>query len=380
MEPNNPFQRINAKRKHQHKTVWQFFHLDWPLILATLLLIGFGIMILASASNGSHKMVTAQLIRFLLAFAFMLVAAQIPPEKYRAWIPWIYSIGLMMLLVVLVVGHTGKGAQRWLGIGGFRFQPSELMKIAVPMTVAWFLGEKQLPPKFSTLLTSAVIIVIPALLIAKQPDLGTAIMIIISGISVVFFAGVSWRLIGALFGLAVITAPILWFFMHDYQRNRVLTFLNPNRDPLGAGYHIIQSKIAIGSGGFLGKGWFHGTQSHLDFLPEHSTDFIFSVLGEEFGFWGTALLVGLYLLIVWRALYIAYNAYDNFTRLMAGSLALTFFFSAFVNIGMVTGILPVVGLPLPLISYGGTSVVTLLTGFGILMSIYTHKPMVKGQV
>ena len=220
----------------------------------------------------------------------------------------------------------------------------------------------------------------PALLIAKQPDLGTALMIIIAGFSVILFAGLSWRLILSLLGLAALSLPALWLVMHDYQRQRVLTFLNPNRDPLGTGYHIIQSKIAIGSGGFFGKGWFNGTQSHLDFLPEHATDFIFSVLGEEFGFVGATLLLLLYLFVVLRALHIAFDAYDSFTRLMAGSLALTFFLSAFVNIGMVCGILPVVGIPLPLISYGGTSVVTVLTGFGILMSIHTHKPMVKGQL
>jgi rod shape determining protein RodA len=380
MQNNNFLQRLNSQRKHQRKSIWQFLHLDPQLLIALLLIITFGLIVLTSASNDSHAMIYAQGSRFVLAVVFMFVAAQIPPAQYRIWIPWIYAIGIVLLIVVLVIGHTGKGAQRWLGAGMFRFQPSELMKIAVPMMVAWFLGEKELPPRISSLFISALLILVPALLVAKQPDLGTALMIVFSGVGVVIFAGMSWRLIGFLLALVLLALPVLWFFMHSYQRSRVLTFLNPDRDPLGAGYHIIQSKIAIGSGGFFGKGWFNGTQSHLDFLPEHSTDFIFSVLGEEFGFLGALTLLILYLFVVGRAFRIAFAAYDSFTRLMAASLALTFFLSVFVNIGMVSGILPVVGLPLPLVSYGGTSIVTVLTGFGILMSIHTHKPMLKGQL
>jgi rod shape determining protein RodA len=380
MQDSNFLQRLNSQRKQQRKGIWQFLHLDPQLLIALTMIIAFGLVIFTSASNDNHALVYAQVSRIILAVVFMFVAAQISPSKYRVWIPWIYAIGILLLVIVLLVGHTGKGAQRWLGAGIFRFQPSELMKIAVPMMVAWFLGEKELPPKFSSLLISALLIIVPALLIAKQPDLGTALMIIFSGVGVILFAGMSWRLIGLLFALILLTMPILWFFMHAYQHNRVLTFLNPNRDPLGSGYHIIQSKIAIGSGGFFGKGWFNGTQSHLDFLPEHSTDFIFSVLGEEFGFFGALVLLILYLFVVGRSFRIAFSASDSFTRLMAASLALTFFLSVFVNIGMVSGILPVVGLPLPLVSYGGTSIVTLLTGFGILMSIHTHKSMLKGYL
>ena len=378
MQQNNFLQRLIGQRKAQHRSIWQHLHLDVQLLFGLIILITFGLIILVSAANDNQMIIYKQLSRFSFALIVMFVCAQIPPEKYRVWIPWLYGVGIFLLLLVLVIGHTGKGAQRWLNLGLFRFQPSEFMKIAVPMMVAWYLGEKKLPPSKTSLLISVALIIVPALLIVIQPDLGTALMIIIAGASVILFAGIGWRLLTVLFALILAVTPILWYFMRDYQRDRVLTFFNPNRDPLGAGYHIIQSKIAIGSGGFFGKGWFNGTQSHLDFLPEHSTDFIFSVLGEEFGFIGACVLVFLYIFIVGRALRIAFKAHDSFTRLMAGSLALTFFLSAFVNIGMVSGILPVVGLPLPLVSYGGTSIVTVLAGFGILMSIRTHRGIVKG--
>ena len=378
MQPTNFLQRLIGQRQAQHRNIWHYLHLDLPLLIALLLLIAFGLVILTSAANDNHMIIYKQLSRFALAFIVMFICAQIPPEKYRVWIPWLYGIGVFLLLLVLVIGHTGKGAQRWLNLGLFRFQPSEFMKIAVPMMIAWYLGEKNLPPSKTTLLFSVILIVVPATIIVIQPDLGTALMIIIAGASVILFAGISWRLLASLLALILAITPILWYFMRDYQRNRILTFFNPDRDPLGAGYHIIQSKIAIGSGSFFGKGWFNGTQSHLDFLPEHSTDFIFSVLGEEFGFIGSCTLLLLYLFIVARALRIAAKAHDSFTRLLASSLGLTFFLSVFVNIGMVSGILPVVGLPLPLISYGGTSIVTVLAGFGILMSINTHRGMVKG--
>ena len=378
MQQTNFLQRLIGQRKAQHRSLWQYLHLDIQLLIGLFFLMAFGLIILLSAANENNMIIYKQLSRFTLGFTILFICAQIPPEKYRVWIPWLYGTGIFLLLLVLVIGHTGKGAQRWLNLGLFRFQPSEFMKIAVPMMVAWYLGEKKLPPNKAVLLTSVGLIIIPALLIVVQPDLGTALMIIISGTSVILFAGISWRLLITLFAIILAVTPILWYFMRDYQRDRVLTFFNPDRDPLGAGYHIIQSKIAIGSGGLFGKGWFNGTQSHLNFLPEHSTDFIFSVLAEEFGFIGVLLLLIIYMFIVIRSLRIAFKAHDSFTRLMAGSLALTFFLSTFVNIGMVSGILPVVGLPLPLISYGGTSIVTVLAGFGILMSIRTHRGIVKG--
>ena len=282
-----------------------------------------------------------------------------------------------MLIAVLVIGEVGKGAQRWLDLGLFRFQPSEIMKLAVPMMVAWFLSEHGLPPSGRRLLMATFILLVPTLLVAKQPDLGTALLIASSGLFVLLLAGLRWRVV---FGIVVIlaaAAPVVWnYLLHDYQRRRVLTFLNPENDPLGAGYHIIQSTIAIGSGGAYGKGWLNGTQSHLDFLPERSTDFIFAVFSEEFGFLGALLLLALYLMIIGRGLYIAFQAQDTYSRLLAGSITLTFFVYLFVNIGMVSGILPVVGVPLPLISYGGTSMVTLMAGFGMLMAIRTHRKLI----
>jgi rod shape determining protein RodA len=307
----------------------------------------------------------------------MFILAQIPPNKYRFWAPWFFSTSLFLLLTVLIAGHIGKGAERWLNLGLFKFQPSELMKIAMPMMLAWYFTDKPLPPTKIQLLTAAALMSIPTILIAKQPDLGTALLIFASGCCVLLLAGISWRMIGSFFAISIATMPIVWHFMRDYQRERVLTFLNPARDPLGAGYHIIQSKIAIGSGGMFGKGWLQGSQSHLQFLPEHATDFIFAVCGEEFGLFGVMILLSIYLFIVARCLMIAANAQDTFTRLLAGSLGLTFFMSVFINVGMVTGVLPVVGLPLPLVSYGGTSVVTVLAAFGIIMSIQTHRNLVS---
>ena len=377
MELPNFISRLMQQRDIQMRTIWVRLHLDAPLLIGILLLTLYGLLVLFSAADQSWSVVTKQLGRFLLGIILMFIAAQIPPEKYRVWIPSIYVAGIFLLVLVLVFGHTGKGAQRWLNLGFIRFQPSEIMKIAVPVMIAWYLGAKNLPPRFTPLLVSAILIIIPAALIAKQPDLGTALMVAAGGLSVLLFTGIRWRWFVIFGGIVAAIAPVAWLFMHDYQRNRVLTFLNPDLDPLGTGYHIIQSKIAIGSGGFFGKGWFNGTQSHLDFLPEHSTDFIFSVIGEEFGLMGAIILLVLYAFIIGRCLYIASNAYDSFTRLLAGSLSLTFFFALFVNIGMVCGILPVVGMPLPLISYGGTAVVTVLTAFGILMSIQTHRHIIK---
>lgn len=352
-------------------------HIDLPLLLGLLLLSAIGLFVLYSAGDQSTDLITRQLIRLGIGFVIMFAIAQISPAVIQRWAPWIFGIGLIMLVAVLLLGEVGKGAQRWLNLGFFRFQPSEIMKVAVPMMIAWYLAEVVLPPRKRHLVAALTVLILPTLLVAKQPDLGTALLIASSGIFVLLLAGLQWKLIiGSLITL-VSSAPLVWnYLLHDYQRQRVLTFINPENDPLGAGYHIIQSTIAIGSGGLYGKGWLNGTQSHLDFLPERSTDFIFAVFGEEFGFLGILLLLAIYGVIIVRGLIIANQAQDTFTRLLAGSLILTFFVYIFVNIGMVTGILPVVGVPLPLISYGGTSMVTLLAGFGILMSIQTHRRLI----
>lgn len=347
--------------------------LDPPLVIAAVLLAGIGLFILYSASGQSLDRVVQQGVRLTIGFGVMLGAAQIPPRNLRLWAPWLFLVGLGLLVWVLLAGVVGGGAQRWISLGFVNFQPSEAMKILMPMMLAWYLGERGLPPTLPRVLVALALIVVPAVLIARQPDLGTAVLVAISGLLAVFLAGIRWRLIAFLFALAAAFVPLLWHYMQDYQRRRVLTMLSPESDPLGAGYHIIQSKIAVGSGGLYGKGWLNGTQSHLDFLPERSTDFIFAVFGEEFGLFGALMLLGLYAFITGRALYLATQAQDTFGRLLAGSLALTFFFYLFVNVGMVTGLLPVVGVPLPLVSFGGTSVVTLLGAFGIIMSIRSHK-------
>ena len=349
------------------------FYIDLPLLGLLLLLIGFGLLILYSASNQNMGMILRQGMRLLLALGVMMVFAFIPPHKYKIWTPWIYALGLTLLLAVMIMGKIGKGAQRWLDLGFFRFQPSEIMKLAVPMMAAWYVDRKSLPIDLKTLLMTSMFIFIPALLIAKQPDLGTAIMVIAAGLCVVFLAGIRMRIVLFITIAMSLAAPLLWHVMHDYQKQRIITLLNPEHDPLGTGYHIIQSKIAIGSGGAFGKGWLTGSQSHLNFLPEHATDFIFAVSGEEFGFVGCFILITLVVLISLRSLSIARHAQTCFTRLLAASLAMTFFLSAFVNIGMVMGILPVVGIPLPLVSYGGSAMVTFLASFGILMSISSHR-------
>lgn len=361
--PVRPVYRLTSKS----------LHIDWSLLGLLLAVIVFGMLILYSASNQNMGMVMRQGMRLFFALIIMLLFAIIPPHKYKVWTPSLYTTGLVLLIAVMLMGKIGKGAQRWLDLGLFRFQPSEIMKLAVPMMTAWYLDRKPVPINFKTLATSLLIIFFPALLIAKQPDLGTAIMVVAAGLSAVFLAGISMSiLLSCVIGIAA-CAPLLWHFMHDYQKLRIITLLNPEQDPLGSGYHIIQSKIAIGSGGMFGKGWLAGSQSHLNFLPEHATDFIFAVSGEEFGFIGSSLLIILLTLVSLRALYIARQAQTSFTRLLAASLAMTFFFSVFVNVGMVMGILPVVGIPLPLVSYGGTAMVTFLASFGILMSISTHR-------
>ena len=357
------------------KTIWKRFHIDPILLSALLIVTGIGLAILYSASNGNKDLVLQQIVRLSLAYVVMILVAQIPPEKFKLWVPWVFAAGFLLLIAVLVVGDVGKGARRWLDLGIIRFQPSEMMKLAIPIFLAWYLHERQLPPTFKYLCVCGLVIALPVLLTAKEPDLGTAIMLGCTGFCVLFLAGLGWWVMIVLAGLGAAALPVLWYAMHDYQRQRVLTFLNPESDPLGAGYHIIQSKIAIGSGGVFGKGYLQGTQSHLNFLPEHATDFIFAVCGEEFGLIGGIVLITAFMLIIARGLYISMQAQDTFTRLVAGGLSMAFFFSVFINIGMVTGILPVVGVPLPLISYGGTSMVTLMASFEIIMSIHTHRKL-----
>ncbi len=347
--------------------------LDGPLLAGLLLIAAFGLVVLWSAGGQDPGLMVRQLIRLGVALAVMLAVAQVPPKMLRMWSPWLFGVGLLLLAAVLIAGDLGGGAQRWLDLGFVRFQPSEIMKLAVPMMAAWYLHDRPLPPRFRELLIVLLLVALPAVLIARQPDLGTALMVGSAGMLVILLGGLRLRLIILLAAAAAALAPVLWHFMHDYQRRRVLTFFNPETDPLGAGYHIIQSKIAIGSGGLFGKGWGNGSQAQLEFLPERSTDFIFAVLGEEFGFLGLALLIALYLFVVGRGMVIAFQAQDTFTRLLAGSISLTFFVYVFVNTGMVTGLLPVVGVPLPLVSYGGTSMVTLMAGFGMLMAINGHR-------
>jgi len=356
----------------------QKFHIDAPLMAGLILLCGIGFLILYSAGGQNADLLVRQSVRLGVAFVLMLGLAQVPPATLKRYSPALFVVGIVLLLAVLVIGTIGKGAQRWLDLGFFRFQPSEMLKIAAPMMIAWYLAARPLPPRWPHLACALILILIPTALIAKQPDLGTALLIACSGAAVLFVAGISWRLLIGVAVVCVSSTPVLWHFMHDYQRDRVKTFLDPENDPLGRGYHIIQSKIAIGSGGLYGKGWLNGTQSHLDFLPERSTDFIFAVFAEEFGLLGCVTLLVVYLLITVRCLFIAAQANDTYSRLLAGGLTITFFVYVFVNIGMVIGILPVVGVPLPLISYGGTSMVTLLAGFGILMSIRTHPKLIPG--
>lgn len=361
------------------KSISARLHLDLPLLAGLLVLMGFGLLILFSASGESFEQLNRQIIRLALAFFAMVIFAWIPPRIFIKWTPFIYAGGVFLLIAVILIGTKGKGAQRWIELQGFRFQPSEIMKLAVPMMISWYFRERKLPPNWKELLVAAIIIAVPTYLILVQPDLGTSILIASSGVFGIFLAGIRWRIILSFLPVVLIYAPIHWFFvMTNYQKRRVFTFLDPSKDPLGDGYHIIQSQIAIGSGGLKGKGWLEGTQSQLEFLPERHTDFIFAVLGEEFGFYGVLMLIGIYMWIIGRGFIIAMNAQETYTRLLAGAISLTFFVYVFVNIGMVSGVLPVVGLPLPLVSYGGTSMVTLMAAFGILMGIQTHRKLLPG--
>lgn len=347
-------------------------HIDGPLLGGALLICTLGLVVLYSASGESPEVVMRQGLRMLMGLTAMCAIAQVSPMRLARWAPVFYGLGMVLLVLVFLFG-TGRGAHRWLDLGILRFQPSEIMKLAVPMTVAWFLNDKLLPPRLPIVATVLALVAIPGAFVAEQPDLGTAILIMTAGLLVLFFAGLSWRLMAIAGGLAVAFAPIGWYAMHDYQRQRILTLLDPAKDPLGTGYHITQSIIAVGSGGWGGKGWLNGTQSHLEFLPERATDFIFAVYCEEFGLLGVLIMLASYSLLIFRGLQIALSAQEAFGRLIAASLTVTLFIYIFVNMGMVIGQLPVVGVPLPLVSYGGTSLVTLMTGFGILMSIQTHR-------
>lgn len=348
---------------------------DVPLALALLVLSAVGLATLYSASDLDRQLTAGQALRLAVGAVFMILVARIPPATLRSWTPWFY-IGSVALLVVVAVLGEGRGAHRWLDLGVLRFQPSELLKLSMPMMVAWYLNERPLPPGWVSLGGVAVLIAIPAGLIAEQPDLGTALLVVASGLFGVFLAGLAWWRIGTLLAAVAAAAPVAWHFLHEYQRNRVRMLLDPQSDPLGNGWHIIQSQIAVGSGGLWGKGWHQGTQSRLEFLPEHTTDFIFSVFAEEWGLVGVLGLLALYVFIIGRCLWIAANARDTYARLLAGSIGMAFFVYVMVNGGMITGILPVVGVPLPLVSYGGTSAVSLLAGFGVIMSIHAHRKLV----
>lgn len=349
--------------------------IDAPLLVALIAVCTLGLFVLYSASGQDESVIINQSTRLGIGLVVMILIAQIPPDWYRVAAPWLYFAGITMLGLVMLLGDTAMGAQRWLDLGFVRFQPSEIIKLAVPLTVAAYFHDRPLPPSLGHVAVAAIIVGVPATLVGLQPDLGTALLIIVAGAFVLYLAGLRWRVIFLIMLLAAAAAPLLWYNMHDYQQERVLTFLNPERDPAGAGYHITQSKIAIGSGGLFGKGWLNGSQAHLNFLPESDTDFVFSVYAEETGLLGILALITLYSFIVLRGLRIAARSQDTFQRLIAGSISLTFFIYVFVNIGMVIGLLPVVGVPLPLISYGGTSMVILLAAFGMLMSINTHRKL-----
>ncbi len=348
--------------------------IDLPLAFGLFLLACVGLVTLYSAGDRSLALVGGQAARFVMGGALLLLVSRIPPSMLRTWTPWLYAGSTALLVVVAVLGE-GRGAYRWLDLGVMRFQPSELLKLTMPMMVAWYLHPRQLPPSWKDIAMVGALIAIPAGLIAEQPDLGTALLVAASGTFALFLSGMAWWRIGALLGAAAAMVPVGWHFMHQYQRDRVMTLLNPESDPLGNGWHIIQSQIAVGSGGVFGKGWQHSTQSRLDFLPEHTTDFIFAVFSEEFGLVGVIAILMLYAFIIGRCLWIAMEARDTYARLLAGAIGMSFFVYVLVNGGMVAGMLPVVGVPMPLISYGGTSAVSLLTGFGVLMSIHAHRKM-----
>ena len=355
----------------------QRLHIDFPLFLAFLAIFMISLTAIYSASDSNIDVVINQGIKILISISAMLVVAQFSPLSYARIGPWLYFLCLILLILVLVIGETRNGATRWLNIGITSFQPSELMKIAMPLMIARYIARGALPPDVSSVALSITIVLIPSYLIMQEPDLGTSILIAFSGLVVIFLSGLKKRYLAIAFTLFLAYLPFMWSSIHPFQKKRVLSFLNPESDPLGSGYHLIQSKIAIGSGGLFGKGWLNSTQGQLDFLPERTTDFIFAILAEEFGFLGVSLLIGIYLFIIGRGIMIAINAQDLFSRLLASSISLTFFVYVFVNIAMTTGLLPVVGVPLPLISSGGTSMVTIMIGLGMLISVQTHRRLVE---
>ena len=377
MPVKSNFDRILSSEDvmRRRATFLQRIHIDGPLLILLLTLAAGSLFVLYSASGKSWDLLAKQATSFGIGLVSMIVIAQFEPRFMARWVPVGYVVGVLLLVVVDVMGHNAMGATRWINIPGvIRFQPSEFLKIIMPATIAWYLSKRTLPPHLKHVALSLGLIGIPFILIVRQPDLGTSLLILASGTFVLFMAGLRWRWIISVVAAAVPIAVAMWFFiMHDYQKQRILTFLDPESDPLGTGWNIIQSKAAIGSGGVFGKGWLLGTQSHLDFLPESHTDFIIAVLGEEFGLVGICALLLIYLLLIGRGLVITAQAQTLFGKLLAGSLTMTFFVYVFVNIGMVSGLLPVVGVPLPFISYGGTSLVTLLSAFGVLMSIHTHR-------
>ena len=361
------------------KKFWHYLtrYMDSFLLIGILILMAVGLIVLYSATGANMSRVSNQIINMLVALVIMWLVANIPLQQIMRLALPMYIVGLALLIGVALFGEINNGARRWLNIGVTRIQPSELMKIAIPLMMAWYFDKHEITLRLKDYLGATILLMLPVLLILRQPDLGTALLITASGFYVLFLAGLSWRIIAGLVIAAAASLPVFWSIMHDYQRRRIMTLLDPSQDPLGAGYHTIQSTIAIGSGGIVGKGWQNGTQAQLDFLPEQSTDFIFAVFSEEFGLIGNTILLFLYLIVIARCMVITVNASTQFTRLIAGSITLTFFTYIFVNMGMVSGILPIVGVPLPLISYGGTSMVTMLLGFGILMSIQTHPKLVK---
>jgi len=367
--------QLDGMSMQRGRSIWQRLNIDLTMVFLLLLLCAGGLFILYSASGQNMGMVYRQMTYFGLGFFLMIVIAQVDPRWFQMAAPWVYVAGVVALVLVLLIGVGAKGAQRWLSVFGFfRFQPSEMMKLITPMMVAWYLSSRLLPPRLNVIVVVLILVFLPALLIFKQPDLGTALLIAAAGLLVLLFAGLSSKWIAIAIVAVLAVAPIMWYgVMHDYQKQRVLTFLDPESDPLGSGWNIIQSKTAIGSGGLEGKGWMQGTQSQLEFLPERHTDFIIAVYAEEQGLIGVLILLMLYMLIVMRGIYMASRGRDTFARLFAGALIVTFFIYVFVNIGMVSGILPVVGVPLPLISYGGTSIVTLMAAFGVIMSVYMHR-------
>jgi rod shape determining protein RodA len=352
-------------------------NIDGPLLTISLALMAFGLATVFSATYDANNRALAQLLNMFVGLAAMWAVAQLPPQKLMRFAVPLYGIGVVLLVLVFLVGVKVNGARRWLPIGFTRIQPSEILKIAMPLMLAWYFHKYEAALKFRHYATAGLLLLVPFGLIAKQPDLGTAILVGAAGFYVIFFAGLPWKVIVGMVAAAGSAAPFVWTMLHDYQRKRILTLIDPTTDPLGSGYHIIQSTIAIGSGGSFGKGWLEGTQTHLEFIPERHTDFIFAVFSEERGLLGNCILVTLYLLLIARGLMITANASTLFARVLGGSISLSFFTYVFVNMGMVSGILPVVGVPLPFMSYGGTALVTLFIGLGILMSIQSHRMLVK---